>query len=29
MCKVTAILVATPGSLIDLLDKGEVQLDQL
>ena len=25
----TAILVATPGRLIDLLDKGEVQLDQL
>ena len=25
----TAILVATPGRLIDLLDRGEVQLDQL
>ena len=29
MRKATAILVATPGRLIDLLDKGEVQLDQL
>ena len=29
MRKGTAILVATPGRLIDLLNKGEVQLDQL
>jgi superfamily II DNA/RNA helicase len=29
MRKATAILVATPGRLIDLLNKGEVQLDQL
>ena len=29
MLKGTAILVATPGRLIDLLNKGEVQLDQL
>jgi superfamily II DNA/RNA helicase len=29
MRKATAILVATPGRLIDLLNKGEVQLDEL
>ena len=29
MRKATAILVAAPGRLIDLLNKGEVQLDQL
>jgi hypothetical protein len=29
MRKATAILVATPGRLIDLLNKNEVQLDQL
>ena len=29
MRKATAILVATPGRLIDLLNRGEVQLDQL
>ena len=29
MRRATAILVATPGRLIDLLNKGEVQLDQL
>jgi superfamily II DNA/RNA helicase len=29
MRKATAILVATPGRLIDLLNKGEVQLDDL